>query len=319
MVKRLFAIFLTTLLLCGCQLAEPEPETVGPDRLVGVFVTREHLNLFDMEAYLQDNAGKILNGGELLAEDSAEYSQRISAELVPEEWTDEEGNVHTTWQYQFPDLEGQLLSCYLVEKDGERYWSSSAGEWFSEIHTGIVSNEFENTGIDLRSTIYVSEEMDEILFFYNPVYQTAGGELYLLEGQGSGCQYHEGSAMTHTLNEERESTVPGDGNTYRTDIEIVVECVAIPQGIILIYMDENNEVIGRQEYPGEEIPVELSVPEGTEYLICETYCRGGEGEQTMFRQIHDRESDPIELYRNVEDGICTKTELRVTWPEETTK
>ena len=327
MAKRLIALFLVTVLLCGCQLAEPETEAVGPDRLVGVFVTREHLNLFDMESYLEDNAGKLLNGGQLFVEDSSEYSRRIYATLVPDEYTDPEGGKHTTLKYEFPDLKGQFLGAYRVEEgwtvqpDGETlhhdsYWTTTAGEWFGDIHTHITSNEFDNTGIDLKSTIYVSDEMEEILFFYNPVYQTAGGELYLLEGTGNSCQFHDGSTMTHSINEEQESTVPGDEAVYRTDIEVVVKCITMAQRIVVNYVDENNEVFACEEYTGEEIPLELTASEGTEYLVCEIYRLNDEGEEIMYRQIRDRESDPIELYREVEDGICAKTELAVIWPEE---
>lgn len=327
MIKRLLAIVLAAVLLCGCQLAEPESEGSGQDRLVGVFVTRDSLNLFDMESYLQDNAGKLTNGGELFVEDSAEYSRRIYATLVPEEYTADDGSKHNTLRYEFLDLEGELLTCYLVnggilvEPDGtnlayESYWSSDGGNWFSDIQTGIRSNQYDNTSINLEATIYVSREMEEILFFYNPVYQTASGEVYLVEGYGNSCQFYEGSSMTHTLNEERESTISGDENTYRTDIEITVKCIAMAQRIVVNYVDGNNQVFSWEEYAGEEIPLELHAPEGTEYLVCEVYRLNDEGEETMFRQIRDRESDPIELYREIEDGICRKTKLNVIWPEE---
>lgn len=316
MVKRFVALFLAAALLCGCQLAQPESGAAGADRLVGVFVTTESLNLFDMESYLQDNADKLVGGGELFVEDSAGYTKRIYAELVPEEYTDDDGNTYTTWQYQFVGLEGELLGCFLVEKDGESYWSSYVGDWFSGNHTGISSDDLGNTSINLESTIYVCEEMEDILFFYNPVYQTADGQVYLTEGYGNSCQFFEGSKMTHTLNEEQEATISGDEGSYRTDIAVVVECVAVAQRIVVNYVDENNAVFYEEEYVGEEIPWELPAPVGTEYVVCEVYCQNDEGEETMFRQICDRDGGTIELYREVEDGICTKREQKVIWPEE---
>lgn len=48
-------------LLSGCQLAR-EDEGENGDRLVGVFVTTEYIDLFDMERYLNDNLRAV--GGE---------------------------------------------------------------------------------------------------------------------------------------------------------------------------------------------------------------------------------------------------------------
>ena len=53
--------------LCGCQLAQPEGSNSSKaDRLVGVFVTTEYLDLYDADAYLEEylknNAGSISDG-----------------------------------------------------------------------------------------------------------------------------------------------------------------------------------------------------------------------------------------------------------------
>ena len=64
MHKRIFVLIMVlALALSGCQLAKPEADTQKEkDMLVGVFITEEHLDLFDMEAYLQDNLGALSGG-----------------------------------------------------------------------------------------------------------------------------------------------------------------------------------------------------------------------------------------------------------------
>ena len=57
-MKKLFALILAVLMLAGCQLASEEKrEDTTQDRLVGVFVTMDHMELdFDIEGWLNDNA-----------------------------------------------------------------------------------------------------------------------------------------------------------------------------------------------------------------------------------------------------------------------
>lgn len=316
MIKKLFVLFLAVLLLTGCQLAEPETEAEGYDRLVGVFVTREHLNLFDMESYLQDNAGKLVNGGALLVEDSFQYNRRIYAELVEREWKDEEGISHSYETFEFAGLEGELLSTCWIEDGAEGYWANDARDWFSEVHSGLNSGDNGSTGLEMEATIYVSPAMDEILFFYNPVYQTPEGEVYLVEGQGSSCQFFPGSSMAHTLSDEKTTTVEGAQRRDWTDIRVEVECIHTAERIVLNFANEKNEVFFREEYDGADIPAEVTAPEGTAYVICEVYHLDETGEETMFRQITDPDGEAIEVYREVEDGICRKSVLEIIWPEE---
>ena len=84
-----FIIAAFALNLCGCQLALPEGEGTERDRLIGCFITTEHLDLFDFEAYFNDNAHKLVSGGEITLDgDTAAYRNRIYAELYDETYTD---------------------------------------------------------------------------------------------------------------------------------------------------------------------------------------------------------------------------------------
>ena len=80
MTKKYFALFLAlALLLSGCSLArEDAPEETGTDpgdKLIGAFVTTEHLDLFDFEAYLNDHLNEVLDGG-VIEGDTSAYKNR---------------------------------------------------------------------------------------------------------------------------------------------------------------------------------------------------------------------------------------------------
>ena len=69
--RTLLLILIFVLSLSGCQLARTDLESTG-DRLVGVLVTEEYLDLFDMEAYLNDNLN-VFKGDMVLDGDISDY------------------------------------------------------------------------------------------------------------------------------------------------------------------------------------------------------------------------------------------------------
>ena len=87
--KRILALdiaLLALFLFAGCQLAKEEggeTESAERDRLIGVFLTRKHLDLFDWEGYFNDNAGALAGGGHAIDEtDTAAYGGRLHATLT---------------------------------------------------------------------------------------------------------------------------------------------------------------------------------------------------------------------------------------------
>lgn len=115
---------LSALSMTGCsipQLAKSQSETEnGKDLLVGVYITSEPLDLFDMEAYLEENLGAVINGGSVSSEDEIKYGGRGYAKLTKAPFT-EDGMTHTRYSYDFPELktEGMLFGSFLVDDEGE--------------------------------------------------------------------------------------------------------------------------------------------------------------------------------------------------------
>ena len=102
--KKLFAllsIFILSLSVTGCQLAKEEGlQSSIEDRIIGVFITKDYIDLFNMEEYLKDNHGK-LSSKEFSVEGSDEYQGRIYATLKTKAHTDEEsGEIFEDEEYE---------------------------------------------------------------------------------------------------------------------------------------------------------------------------------------------------------------------------
>ena len=61
---------LCAVLLSGCQLAKESGE-LGEDRLIGVFLTWEYLDLFEHDAFMDDNIDRIVQGKKISADGGA--------------------------------------------------------------------------------------------------------------------------------------------------------------------------------------------------------------------------------------------------------
>lgn len=67
-------ILALALALPGCSMLREEEAPVWTDRLVGIYITPEHVDTFDSASYFSDHASTLLNGGEVSPEDAAKYS-----------------------------------------------------------------------------------------------------------------------------------------------------------------------------------------------------------------------------------------------------
>ena len=171
----------------GCQLAREDlAQTKESDNLIGVFVTYEHLDLFDMESYLNDNISKFSKGGnvEINGVDD-KYNNRLYATLVQEEKTAMGGEKYTNSQYMFEGLEGiSMFSPKITDPiTGDSYISSGASDGISDCKSHYNGGDNEE-GIELEGTIYVASGAMSDAIYINPVYQSEDGKVYLQSGQG---------------------------------------------------------------------------------------------------------------------------------------
>lgn len=307
-MKRLIAwIMLICMMLTGCQLAIEETGGEGMlsrDRLAGVVVTTEHLDLFDMEAYLEDNLNDVLKGQEA---DTSAYQGRIYAQERVEESTTEDGVPCTTTYYNFDFMDGIQLLCYEVQillEDGtvhSQFATCSTSEGIFDARLGGVLNE---------GTIYVPKGSGEVCFFMNPVYQDSEGRLYLVSGTGISTNELMGS-MSKTITEERTETIDGEVTTVKREFKITAEGVDVPDKVAVVQMSGDNAVLDRQEYTLENLPDTFTPVEGCTYILVEEYA----GDE-MKRTIIEPDTKHITIFVRSDKIYCTAAGTEILWPEE---
>ena len=163
-------------LLCGCSLARSDMDAsaASRDRLIGVYITTEYIDLFDLEGYIGANASA-LSGGSIGEADAAQYNGRLYAELVDE-------------RYVFPGVDGFAFFMATTEHEYGTSYSNYTDEGVCGGKIAVNTNDNEDSSgeaLELECTIYgITGRNDRHVIYTNPVYQTADGEVYLTSGHG---------------------------------------------------------------------------------------------------------------------------------------
>ena len=290
MKTKLVCVLAALLLLSGCRLAVEtvEPES-GRDRLIGVFITPEYLDLFDAEAYFNDNIDDIMTGGEIRA-DSGDYQGRLYASYVDDQLTvgDVEG-----WFYCAPTR---------VDENGE-YIAVEGSSVISDGGAHIFSGEQDR--LELECTIYVSSEADFVAAYINRVYQDSEGNIYVVSGSGiSSNGLADGGSMSQFV--EENETVSADGETKEKGSKITVTITGKdPTERITIYeMSEDDSLLRRTELDPDAPPSQWRPCEGCEWIIIR------ENEE---RSVYGREDESFAVFELLENGLCVKKSVSLVW------
>lgn len=319
-------IFAMVLGLCGCSLARPDAgEGVSQqthDRLIGCYITTEYIDAFDFEAYFEEHAAELVNGGKISPQYEL-YQNRIYAQMVEEEYTDSDGNTHTTWNYEFPELDGVAYFAPLIEKDGESYTTFQSGEGLQNIHSKLNSTDGGDS-VELSATLYVPIDTvnvteDEFCYYMNPVYQSEDGSVYLVGGSGYWTNLSDspGVEMTTKLHEEFTQTANGVITEMENSVEIECIAVYVPISATIIQMAKDGVVLSVESFLPEELPEKYAVEEGCEYIIMETHAFGSEGKDVIERKTIAPGTDDYNIFVLVpgDNGFMSMVSSEVLWAE----
>lgn len=306
------------LFLCGCQLAVPNagPEAAGQDvfsnhyldqmnngspesdRLAGVFITREYLNTqpVDFEEYLKNHPGNL--SGEILVPDEA-AAVRIYAEKG------EAG-------YDFPYLEGIMIASFRMQSDPNdpesTFWGSASGEGASDIHNAYKVTD-EGHEVSIQATLYLPRVLGDVNFYFNPVYQTAAGDVYLLPGTGLGYNTTNGGSLNQTIREQVTFTENGEQVLYSTNLDVSIVDIDLPKSVTLIQMDAEHQVLTMDTYKPGLLPEEITPRiDATYILVEENYA------DDVVTSVNAPGSDPISAFYRLDSDLCVLDYIRVNWP-----
>ncbi|MDL2234899.1 hypothetical protein LJC07_01940 [Christensenellaceae bacterium OttesenSCG-928-L17] len=308
-------IFALLVPLCGCQLAKEEAQQgSGEGRMIGMFITWEPLDLFDMEAFLNDNIGGIADGGDVIADHaSGAYNGRLYATLQEQTVTSEEsGEPYTLHEYVFEGLEGLSFFSARHNVGSEEYISSTQSEGVSAVH---LAQNVSDTGTttSLEGTIYVVPGTIRILYF-NPVYQMDDGSVYLTSGTGMACDQLE-DGMRQSVWYDETSTITEQGETKNAgfNIKCNIEGMYAPEKIVLQQMDENHALIESTAFRSEDVPDTIMPLRKAAYCVLETYAIAQGGEKTVRRTLLEKTDTYMETFHPLASGVCAQKQVEIKW------
>lgn len=308
-MKKLLALILALAVLwtvAGCQLAQGdgEGETKGQDRLIGVLITTEHLDLFDMDAWLNDNLDQGFQG-DVTIQDTSAYQGRIYA--VQKEKT-EDGI--TSADFVFEGIEGiRFFAPTVTDSSGQSHYGTMiADEGLSDVHYRInVSDTGEEIGIE--GTVYVSGAED-YYFCMNPVYQDAQGRVYVVQGNSNaGNSLGE---MTLTLDATATVTENGITTTQAASVRVTFAAMEAPEQIRVLQMNGDHEIRASEAYAPGTLPEEITPLPGTAYILVET--QGADG--AVSREIYSPDDTSLKTYYAIENGLCAARYTQIQWNSE---
>lgn len=295
-------------------LAKDDVATPSKDRLIGVFITMEPLELFDRESYINDNVGELLSGGNISETDSSDCQKKFYASLVERSYTNPDtGETSTTKEYVFDGVDGFSYFRANYTDSSSTYSLSSSNGAISDGNVAVNSTDVGES-ISLEGTIYVSTSAGHITFYFNPIYQTASGEVYAVSGQGmSFGEYMAGASGSQAISEEQTVVNDGKSETISTDVKVNFVFMDIPTSVSVIQLDRDNNIASAQEYAPGNLPPSITVESNTEYIIVETRTSATDGTETVTRELFQSDDNTLFAFSCRDDGICFKQYCDITW------
>ena len=297
--------------LPSCQLAK---ESIGlnetEDRLIGIFITTEHIDLFDFDSYLEDNIGSIQGGEFTIDGNTQEYQGRLYATMTSKSETSEEtGLTMTTEEYTFEGIDGMSYFAPIVRaaEGHDNYTTVISDEAFSDGHTTLNHGDDESS-ITLEATVYVAPSGKMQTYYYNPVYQSADGSVYVVSGSGHSFYaepYGEGAVYSQTIESSTTTREDGKDKTDSISIKASISVMCPPVKTVIIQMDQESAILSQSEYEPDEVPNVIELESDTDYFIVETH-KQDETEIKISREIYDRGVEDITTFSARADGVCIR-------------
>lgn len=238
-------------ILSGCQLALENAEGQSTGRLIGLFITKEPLDL----------------SGE----------GRVYAKCSEGKWDFAEAEGIC---YFIPELinENQDLCTELTFDDA--IWPG---------HTEIKTTD-DGQEITLEASLYFPPGGQEE-FFMNPVYQEADERVYVMKGNGMRMDADgEGSAFTHKLEESQSQTENGESRQQHFSVSLTLETRRVPSLVRVLQMTAAHEIVEQKEYEAGKMPESLTPDTRTEYIVLELITEQGTIHEVLGKEEQEMKS-----------------------------
>lgn len=301
-IKRLCTVLVLAFSVClltGCRLAREEAQVQdsAEDRLVGVFVTEEYIHRGTPELTVNSE-------GEI---SFVENREGIDGTLIFDEYGPKD--------IVFDGIEGYGIYDIEVWNEEQGIYTSYAiaDDVFSDGYWAMTGNDTSEAN-EVEVTIYVDQDGPTGLYF-NPVYQTARGDVYMQPGTGlSWAEGVERSSSTYSMSQEWKATENGQEKAWKSSFIIHNVCADGTVSYSLLFMGEDNMVT--KVMTGDELAKmweagqwELAVPTETAYLILEQENGSGDTRRTLC----NRGEASLEFLQNADGGYMVKRQMNILW------
>lgn len=319
MSRKLFAIIIALLViftLSGCQLArEDGAANKGMDRLIGVYVSYDHVDLFDLEDYINDNLN--FSGGEIKSEgETKKYEGRMYATQKDEIIASSQGEKYTNTHFVFEELSGIGMFAPTVVDPllEDRTYISASGDGFTDTKFHVKSGDNED-GIELSGTLYISSGAMSDAIYINPVYQSEDGKVYLMSGQGFSATSDNGGGGVYSQKLEDKITIKENGKSksYSSIIEVSIATMNPTINVSILEMDKDSNIVKKSDYNPDNVPGELKTESGTEYIIVESTKEAFNKEIKIERMLFSKNDDMLWFFKKNNDKVFIKAYTTILW------
>ena len=281
-----------------------------PDRLIGVLITRESINpnVYNYDGFLgsfiRDNADKLAESKELIMKpEKTDKSGRIYAKVIEVSQDDGEGGTITDKDFVFEGIDGIRFFRPMVYTESSSYRMPCFDQ-------GIRGNWSETK---LEGNIYILTDKD-YYFWFNPVYQTAKGDVYVVPGEctrlkdWAGAQENAYKWNMWTKRENNGAASGDEDEDYSFEVKLSFSFVEKPISVHLLQFNEKHELLDKRELIYGEETDEISALPGTEYMMVETLSPSG-----IVRELYQQKDECVYALCGRDDGICIQYSYRIDW------
>ena len=163
--------------------------------------------------------------------------------------------------------------------------------------------------LTIEATLYLTKEAGPQVYYLNPVYQGAEGEVYLKPddfGTSTSTEAIASETLTATTTIEQEEA----DVVNTTDITVNFIHVDLSQGLTVLEMDENHQILKTHTFTPGELPESLQPLAETAYILTE--------EQTAsdtHRAIYQKEDTYFTALYLMDDMVCAQAQCSLEWQE----
>ena len=267
------------------------------DRLVGFLITQSSLDQDDSQL--------------TQAADYHYPATRVEKQGTIE--VDGEEEPYLDVNYVFEGIDGiPFMLADTTGEDGVNSSTTISDGGVSDVQVYHSQTDDNITEESLTGILYLARGKDDYLFFFNPVYQTADGDVYAVRAT-SGMSPSLGICSSVSTHKTQDLSWTEGLKTFTRSMRVEVKMLLAdkPVKVSIYQYNADHELIHSDEYDPISVPETFSPLPVAEYIVIETETDGCDPVREIFGK--NDESFTVKLAR--EDGICVAEGHEIIWPK----